>query len=159
MDKSSKDFTNFGFTSSDEENDELKSPKKNRDDKPFRLQINVNDKKYGKRKLKETEKSDSKEVPSDVESEVSDPSDLESHSGEIKLFEDYSTRDENKFEEPRIIKNKRKLKWMDDDNKNLQKHKRRKDVRTKEEEKEAENWAVAFNSMCKEIEDFPLEIE
>jgi hypothetical protein len=38
-------------------------------------------------------------------------------------------------------------------------HKKRKDILSKEEEEDAEKWAAAFNSMCEEIQEFPLQIE
>jgi hypothetical protein len=146
---------NFGFDSSVDESVERSSPKKNPQDKPFRLSISVNDKKYDrKRKFRRIEKAES--IVDSGEDDLSDESNVESQNNQNRLFEDLDATEENIVKEVPI--KKKKLKWLDQ-NPSKEHHKKRKDVRSKEEEEEAEKWAAAFNSMCEEIQEFPLEIE
>ncbi|XP_044264375.1 uncharacterized protein LOC123011130 [Tribolium madens] len=149
--RSNLNETNFGFTSVDDESIEEILPKKNADQNPFRFSMCENDKKYmRKRKVKIMEKLPS----SDDESEEYDLSDNESRSGgEIRLFEDCEpTQNLLELQDEKTAARKKKAV----DNK---KYRKRKDMMTKEEEQEYENWASAFNSMCEQIEEFPLEIE
>ncbi|EFA09735.2 uncharacterized protein LOC103314302 [Tribolium castaneum] len=140
--------SNFGFTSIEDEGTEEALPGRNSDQKPFRFSVCENDKKYvRKRKVRIVEKLPS----SDDESEES-LSDVESRSGEVRLFEDFEpTQEFRELQDDKTITKKKKI-----DNK---KHRKRKDEMTKEEEQEYEKWASAFNSMCEQVEEFPLEIE
>ncbi|KAJ3650209.1 hypothetical protein Zmor_021910, partial [Zophobas morio] len=151
--KIDEDDAYFGFDSVEEE-DEENVPVLKKDDKPFRVSINLHDKKY-QRKKKFNIRKKNITIESDKESSASDDSDTESDKGQLKLFEDFNDTQEQ-FEQQQVktgIVNKLR------NNKDLPNQKKRKDVRSKEEEEQAEQWAAAFNSMCEEIEQFPLEIE
>lgn len=81
------EITDFGFSSLEELEEESKEnlPVQENDQKPFRFSVNFNDKKYvPKKKVKIVERLST----SDEESEESD---AESHSDEIRLFEEFET--------------------------------------------------------------------
>jgi hypothetical protein len=85
---------NFGFDSSVDESVERSSPKRNPQDKPFRLSISVNDKKYDrKRKFRRIEKAES--IVDSGEDDLSDESNVESQNNQNRLFEDLDATEEN----------------------------------------------------------------
>ncbi|CAH1365320.1 unnamed protein product [Tenebrio molitor] len=147
-----EDVIDFGFDSSVDESIEGSSPKNKSHDKAFRLSISVNDKKYHrKRRFRKIENAESI-VTSDEEGDLSD---LESENDKFRLFEDLDTI--NKNIEREVPLKKKKLKSLNQTP--SKQHKKRKDILSKEEEEDAEKWAAAFNSMCEEIQEFPLQIE